>query len=119
MESHRPTRRIQVFEQPVKSVVSGQKSQWQVVRPLVESGRLRDLPDDATTTQFPFWRKYMSRILRFLAVSLALAVAAPAAAQVQTGSILVKAVDEQGAIMPGVNVTISSPVLVAGSMNGV
>src|SRR6476619_6971818 len=61
----------------------------------------------------------MSRILRFLAVSIALTVAAPAAAQVQTGSILVKAVDDQGAVVPGVTVTISSPVLVAGSMNGV
>ena len=37
-----------------------------------------------------------------------LALAAPAAAQVQTGSIMVKAVDEQGAILPGVTVTISS-----------
>ena len=37
----------------------------------------------------------------------------------QTGSILVKAVDEQGAVMPGVTITISSPVLVAGSMTGV
>jgi len=61
----------------------------------------------------------MSRILRFLAVSIALTVAAPAAAQVQTGSILVRAVDEQGAVVPGVTVTISSPVLVAGSMTGV
>jgi len=61
----------------------------------------------------------MSRTLRFLAVSLALSVAAPAAAQVQTGSILVRAVDEQGAVVPGVTVTITSSVLVAGSMNGV
>jgi hypothetical protein len=61
----------------------------------------------------------MSRILRFLAVSIALTVAAPAAAQVQTGSILVRAVDEQGAVVPGVTVTITSPVLVAGSMTGV
>jgi len=61
----------------------------------------------------------MSRILRFLVVSIALTVAAPAAAQVQTGSILVRAVDEQGAVVPGVTVTITSPVLVAGSMTGV
>jgi len=51
--------------------------------------------------------------------SIALTVAAPAAAQVQTGSILVRAVDEQGAVVPGVTVTITSPVLVAGSMTGV
>ena len=61
----------------------------------------------------------MKRIVSFVAVLLALAIAAPASAQVQTGSILVRAIDEQGAMMPGVTVTISSPVLVAGSMTGV
>jgi hypothetical protein len=50
---------------------------------------------------------------------LAVAIAAPAAAQVQTGSILVRATDEQGAMAPGVTVTISSPVLVAGTMTAV
>jgi hypothetical protein len=45
--------------------------------------------------------------------------AVPAVAQVQTGSILVKAVDEQGAVLPGVTVTISSAVLVAGQMTSV
>src|SRR6185503_13380165 len=94
------------------------KSPWQAVRRLVESGRLRDLPDDATKPHF-LRRNCMSRILRFLAVSIALTIAAPAAAQVQTGSILVRAVDEQGAVVPGVTVTITSPVLVAGSMTGV
>jgi hypothetical protein len=34
-----------------------------------------------------------------------------AAAQVQTGVISVKAVDDQGAVMPGVSVSITSPVL--------
>jgi len=62
----------------------------------------------------------MTRFVRCLAaVSLALAVAAPAAAQVQTGSILIKAADEQAAAVPGVSVTISSPVLVAGTMTAV
>ena len=61
----------------------------------------------------------MKRILRFVAAALVLAVAAPAMAQVQTGSILVRAVDEQGAVVPGVTVTITSSVLVAGSMTGV
>jgi Carboxypeptidase regulatory-like domain/TonB-dependent Receptor Plug Domain len=56
------------------------------------------------------------RILRCVALLAAIAAAAPAAAQVQTGSIFVKAIDEQGAMVPGVTVTISSPVLVAGSM---
>src|SRR3954467_10961541 len=60
----------------------------------------------------------MKRIVSFVAMLIALA-AASAHAQIQTGSILVKAVDEQGAVMPGVTVTISSPVLVAGTMTGV
>ena len=37
--------------------------------------------------------------------------AASAAAQVQTGNISVKAIDEQGAVMPGAMVTITSPIL--------
>src|SRR3954451_18303482 len=61
----------------------------------------------------------MKVVVRFLIVVVALGVAATARAQVQTGSILVKAVDQQGAVMPGVSITISSPVLVAGSMTGV
>jgi hypothetical protein len=61
----------------------------------------------------------MKGIVRFVAVLIVLSLAAPASAQVQTGSILVKAVDQQGAVMPGVTITISSPVLVSGSMSGV
>src|SRR3989442_12578307 len=61
----------------------------------------------------------MKSIVRFVAVLIVLSLAAPASAQVQTGSILVKAVDQQGAVMPGVMITISSPVLVSGSMSGV
>src|SRR5262245_14709915 len=61
----------------------------------------------------------MTRIVRCVALLIAAAVAAPAAAQIQTGSILVRAIDDQGAMMPGVTITISSPVLVAGSMTGV
>src|SRR5204862_5367600 len=61
----------------------------------------------------------MKRMLRLCALIGAFAAAAPAAAQVQTGSILVRAADEQGAVMPGVAITISSSVLVAGSMTGV
>ena len=61
----------------------------------------------------------MKRIVWFFAVLLAVALAAPVSAQVQTGSILVKATDEQGALVPGVTVTITSPVLVAGSMSGI
>ena len=51
-------------------------------------------------------------------LALLLLTAGPAFAQVQTGSILVKVVDQQGAVVPGVTVTISSPALVAGQMVG-
>ncbi len=44
--------------------------------------------------------------------------AAVAAAQVQTGSILVRVQDEQGAAIPGVAVTVSSSALVAGTASG-
>lgn len=60
----------------------------------------------------------MRRILSVAALLL-VGIAAPALAQVQTGSILVRAIDEQGAMMPGVTITISSPVLVGGTMTGV
>jgi hypothetical protein len=42
---------------------------------------------------------------------LALALSSPVAAQVQSGSIFVRAIDEQGASMPGVTISLSSPVL--------
>src|SRR6185503_7545260 len=61
----------------------------------------------------------MRRIFSGFVVLAALAVAVSASAQGQTGSILVKAVDDQGAVVPGVSVTISSPVLGAGSITGV
>ena len=60
----------------------------------------------------------ISRMSHVLTI-LFLAIAVPVLAQVQTGSILVRASDEQGAVTPGVTVTISSPVLVAGTMTGV
>src|SRR5918912_1040109 len=58
------------------------------------------------------------RLTNALAV-LFVAFVTPALAQVQTGSILVRATDEQGAVTPGVSVTITSPALIAGSMSGV
>src|SRR5262245_43351378 len=61
----------------------------------------------------------MKRFLGSVALVIGLGVAAPVAAQVQTGSILVRATDPQGAVMPGVTITISSPVLVAGTMTAV
>jgi len=61
----------------------------------------------------------MSRILRYAAAAFVLFTTAPALAQVQTGSILVRAIDQQGAVMPGVTITISSPVLVSGTMTAV
>jgi len=60
------------------------------------------------------------RLARLVGVWLGLALlTSPAAAQVQTGSILVRVQDEQGAAVPGVTVTISSSALVAGSTSGV
>jgi Carboxypeptidase regulatory-like domain/TonB-dependent Receptor Plug Domain len=54
----------------------------------------------------------MSRKLGLFGILLVLSVAAtPAWAQVQTGSIFVKATDEQGASVPGANVTLTSPIL--------
>jgi hypothetical protein len=62
----------------------------------------------------------MKRLVRlFCTAALVLATALPLVAQVQTGSILVRVNDEQGAGMPGVTITIESSALVAGSMNGV
>ena len=58
----------------------------------------------------------MKRVLR-LAAALAFVafVAVPLAeAQIQTGSLVVKAADEQGMVLPGVAVTLRSTVLVSG-----
>jgi hypothetical protein len=61
----------------------------------------------------------MIRVRVWLAAIGLMAVAAlPVVAQVQTGSILVRVTDEQGAAVPGVSVTLTSPVLVAGTMTG-
>jgi hypothetical protein len=62
----------------------------------------------------------MNRVRVWLSALALLAIAAvPVAAQVQTGSILVRVSDAQGGAVPGVTVTLSSPVLVAGTMAGV
>ena len=62
----------------------------------------------------------MNRVRVWLAAIGLMAVAAlPVAAQVQTGSILVRVTDAQGGAVPGVTVTLTSPVLVAGTMTGV
>src|SRR5688572_20984378 len=42
---------------------------------------------------------------------LSISITAPLSAQVQTGSIFVKIVDDQGAAVPGATVTLTSPVL--------
>jgi hypothetical protein len=49
----------------------------------------------------------MRRRLSVVAAFFVLGIASTASGQVQTGGILVKAADEQGAVMPGVTVTIS------------
>lgn len=55
------------------------------------------------------------RIGLFLIIFTLAAVLTPSAAlaQIQTGSILVKAVDQQGAVIPGASITITSPVMPA------
>src|SRR5215471_11350058 len=59
----------------------------------------------------------MSRLLA--STIFVFSIAAALCAQVQTGSILIKVTDQQGAILPGVSVTLSGSALVAGSMTGV
>ena len=59
----------------------------------------------------------MRRVLAFVLAQIFL-FAAIAAAQVQTGSILVRATDEQGAAVPGATVAITSSILPQG-YNGV
>src|SRR5262245_42539688 len=80
---------------------------------------LRDRPDDATAKAHSLRRNSMKRFLGLVALIVGLGLTAPVGAQVQTGSILVRATDPQGAVMPGVTITISSPVLVAGTMTSV
>jgi Carboxypeptidase regulatory-like domain/TonB-dependent Receptor Plug Domain len=61
----------------------------------------------------------MSRIVRWMVVVALVSIPArPARAQIQTGSILVRATDDQGAVVPGATITISSSVVVSGSMTG-
>ena len=51
-------------------------------------------------------------VRKALAVTVMIVMGAiGAGAQVQTGVISVKAVDDQGAVMPGASVSITSPVL--------
>src|SRR4029077_3328596 len=81
-----------------------------------------ECPGPATGFFLPvlqFRRITMKRIVSAIAALAVFALASTAHAQVQTGSILVRAVDEQGALMPGVTITLTSPVLVAGTMTGV
>ena len=52
-------------------------------------------------------------------IALAIVVAVPAFAQIQTGSILVRVRDVQDQVLPGATVTISSPNLVVKQMTGV
>jgi carboxypeptidase family protein/TonB-dependent receptor-like protein len=48
------------------------------------------------------------------AAVIIITTATPAFGQIQTGSLLVRAVDEQGAVIPGASVTITSPVMPRG-----
>ncbi len=53
------------------------------------------------------------------AIGLMAVAVLPVAAQVQTGSILVRVTDQQGGAVPGVSITLTSSVLVSGTMAGV
>jgi len=59
-----------------------------------------------------------ARLAAVMLILSGFALGSPAMAQVQTGSILVRSADQQNAAMPGVTVTISSPVLVGGKIVG-
>lgn len=61
------------------------------------------------------WGAFTNRFA-FLTFVFAAMASATAHAQVQTGSILVKVADEQGAVLPGASIVITSPALVAGQM---
>ena len=61
--------------------------------------------------------KWISRVACALAILLASTTSLTA--QVQTGSILVRIQDDQGAAVPGATITISSAALVAGQTTGV
>jgi hypothetical protein len=62
----------------------------------------------------------MNRLLIWLAaIGVVVAASLPATAQVQTGSILVRVTDAQGGAVPGVTITLTSPVLVSGTMTAV
>src|SRR5687767_15803426 len=53
----------------------------------------------------------LRKLALFVFLLLLPSLTVPALAQVQSGSIFVKIVDEQGAALPGVTVTVTSPVL--------
>jgi hypothetical protein len=53
----------------------------------------------------------LRKLALFVSLLMLPALATPVVAQVQSGSIFVKVVDDQGAAIPGVTVTLTSPVL--------
>src|SRR5882672_5166141 len=116
MESHRPNNTNPSFRRCPARVKIRENLPVQVKIRLIQCS------GPATGFFLPvllFRRITMKRIVSAFAALAFLALASTAYAQVQTGSILVRAVDEQGALMPGVTITLASPVLVAGTMTGV
>lgn len=55
----------------------------------------------------------------FSALFVVLALVAPAFSQVSTGTITGRAIDPSGALMPGVDVTITSPAMIGGARSAV
>jgi hypothetical protein len=55
-------------------------------------------------------------LVSMVLVAVSLGAVSPARAQVQTGSILIKVIDEQGAVVPGATATVGSPLVVSGQI---
>src|SRR5262245_24411444 len=60
-----------------------------------------------------------AKVSLFAALVLVLVCAAPLLAQVSTGTITGRAVDGSGALIPGVEVTITSPAMIGGARSAV
>src|SRR5687768_1882702 len=117
--SHRATERTPALRRTASSYRAA--SQSCLFSPLRVSSSRRILPVYISHRKVPIRRigslptaqgAHMVRKLGFFATFLMLSlVASPALAQVQSGSIFVKVVDEQGAALPGVTLTLTSNVL--------
>src|SRR4051794_5778586 len=95
MESHRIDIRNPTFRRCARPVVNEPKLPPRPENALIEC---RGPEQDFSYRTFSRRFATMRRIVSFFAVLTALALASTASAQVQTGSIFVRAVDDQGAV---------------------